>query len=169
MPRANRDVICDRFCTVEAATILRETINGFDIAGRFPTEFLGIGIKMRSTEESIETIRRISPEAAKACEWYVDALRRSEFSVETRLSSDQGRVLLGLLGLDRAIAAGDGAAQFEGSVSGVWRAPLRLSARLTGTGLAAEAQGSAEPWAQDASASANLRVRGVNLAPLPGR
>ena len=96
----------------------------------------------------------------------LDALRRSEFSVETRLSSDQGRVLLGLLGLDRAIAAGDGAAQFEGSVSGVWRAPLRLSARLTGTGLAAEAQGSAEPWAQDASASANLRVRGVNLAPL---
>jgi large subunit ribosomal protein L24 len=96
----------------------------------------------------------------------LDALRRSEFSVETRLSSDQGRVLLGLLGLDRAIAAGDGAAQFEGSVSGVWGARLRLSAKLTGTGLDAEAQGSAEPWAQDASASVNLRVRGISLAPL---
>ena len=96
----------------------------------------------------------------------LDALRRSELSVETRLSSDQGRVLLGLLGLDRAIAAGDGAAQFEGTVSGAWRAPLRLSAKLTGMGLDAEAQGSAEPWEQDASASVNLRVRGISLAPL---
>ena len=96
----------------------------------------------------------------------LEKLRRSEFSVTTKLSSGQGRSLLVLLGIDRAIAVGDGAAQFEGSVSGVWQSPLRLKAKLSGTGLDAEADGSAEPWAQDAKASVNLSVRGVSLAPL---
>ena len=46
----------------------------------------------------------------------LDKLQRSEISIESKLSSEQGRSLLALLGLDRAIAAGDGPAQFEGSV-----------------------------------------------------
>ena len=96
----------------------------------------------------------------------LDALRRSEFSLESKLSSDQGRNLLALLGLDRVIAASEGPAQFEGSVAGVWRAPLRLKAKLSGAGLDAEAQGTAEPWAQDGKASINLNLRGVSLAPL---
>ena len=96
----------------------------------------------------------------------LDALRRSEFAVESKLSSDQGRTLLALLGLNRAVTAGDGPAQFEGSVTGVWRAPLRLKARISGAGLDAEAQGTADPWAQDAKASVSLNVRSVSLAPL---
>ena len=76
--------------------------------------------------------------------------------------------MLALLGLDRAIAAGDGPAQFEGSVTGVWRAPLRLKVKMSGTGLDAEAQGTAEPWAAEPKASVNLKVRSVNLAPLLG-
>jgi large subunit ribosomal protein L24 len=95
-----------------------------------------------------------------------DALRRSEFSLESKLSSDQGRILLALFGLDRMIAAGEGPAQFEGSVAGVWRSPLRLKAKLSGTGLDAEAQGTAEPWLQAPKASVNLNVRGASLAPL---
>jgi hypothetical protein len=74
--------------------------------------------------------------------------------------------LLALLGLDRAIAGGEGAAQFEGSVAGVWRAPLRLKAKMSGAGFDAEAQGTAEPWAAEPGANVNLAVRGVNLAPL---
>jgi large subunit ribosomal protein L24 len=96
----------------------------------------------------------------------LEALGRSEVSLETRLSADQGRSLLVLLGLDRAVAAGDGPAQFEASVAGVWRAPLRLKAKLSEAGLDAEAQGSAEPWAQDAKASVNLNVRSAGFAPL---
>jgi len=96
----------------------------------------------------------------------LDALRRSEFGIETKFSSEQGRSLLVLLGLDRAIAAGGGPAQFEGSVTGMWRAPLQLKARISGSGLDAEAQGSAEPWASEPKASVNLKVRSVNLAPL---
>ncbi len=76
--------------------------------------------------------------------------------------------MLALLGLDRAIAAGDGAVQFEGSASGVWRTPLRLSAKMWGTGIDAEMQGTAEPWAQVPEAGVNLKVRSVNLAPMFG-
>ena len=97
-----------------------------------------------------------------------DALQRSEFGIETKLSSDRAGALLALLGLDRAIAAGEGPAQFEGSAAGVWRAPLRLKAKLSGNGLDAEAQGQAEPWAAEPRASVNLTARRVNLAPLFG-
>jgi large subunit ribosomal protein L24 len=96
----------------------------------------------------------------------LDALQRSEFSIESKLSSERGRSLLALLGLDRAIAGGEGAAQFEGSVAGVWRAPLRLKAKMSGAGFDAEAQGTAEPWGAEPKANVNLAVRGVNLAPL---
>ena len=94
------------------------------------------------------------------------ALQRGEFGIETKFSAERGRSLLVLLGLDRMVAAGEGPAQFEGSMTGVWRAPLQLKARLSGSGLDAEAQGTAEPWAQDAKASVNLKVRNINLAPL---
>ncbi len=89
----------------------------------------------------------------------LDALRRSEIGIVSKLSSTRGGPLLVLLGLDHAIAAG-------GSVSGSWRAPLRLNVKMSGAGLDAEAQGTAEPWAQDAKASVNLKVRSANLAPL---
>jgi hypothetical protein len=96
----------------------------------------------------------------------LDALRRSEIAVESKLSSERGRALLVLLGLDRAVAAGEGPAQFEASVAGVWRAPLRLKVRMSGAGLDAEAQGSVEPWAGEFKASGNLKVRSLDLGPL---
>jgi uncharacterized protein involved in outer membrane biogenesis len=97
-----------------------------------------------------------------------DALRRSEIGIETKLASDRAGALLALLGLDRAIAAGEGPAQFEGTASGVWRAPLRLQAKLSGSGLDAEVQGDADPWAAEPKAGVNLTARKVNLAPLFG-
>ena len=86
----------------------------------------------------------------------LDALGRSEVGIESKLSSGQGRTLLALLGLDRAVAAGEGPAQFEGSATGAWGAPLRLKAKISGTGLDAEAEGTAEPWAPEPKASVIL-------------
>ena len=96
----------------------------------------------------------------------LDALRRGEIGVESKLSSPRGGALLALLGLDRAIVAGDGPGQFEGAVTGVWGSPLRLKASLSATGLDAEVQGTAEPWASEPKANVSLKVRSVNPAPL---
>src|SRR5262249_6270128 len=96
----------------------------------------------------------------------VETLKRSELAVDAKLSSDQGRALLTLLGLDRAIVAGEGPARIEGSANGAWGAPLLIKAKLSGAGLDAEAQGSAEPFAAEAKADLNLRIGAINLAPL---
>ena len=64
------------------------------------------------------------------------------------------------------IAAGEGPAQFEGSLTGAWRAPLRLKAKLSGTGLDGDVEGSAEPWAQEAKAGVNLKIRSADFGPL---
>ncbi|MCJ9736557.1 hypothetical protein MOV75_41230, partial [Bradyrhizobium sp. PRIMUS42] len=74
--------------------------------------------------------------------------------------------LLALLGLDRVVAAGEGASQFEGRLTGAWRRPLQLNAKLSGGGLDADAQGSVE--LSEPKGSMNLRVRNANLAPLLG-
>ena len=94
------------------------------------------------------------------------ALGRSEVGIETKVYSAQGRALVALLGLDRTVAAGEGPAQFEGTATGAWGAPLRLKARISGTGLDADADGAAEPWAPEAKASLSLKVRSADLGPL---
>lgn len=106
------------------------------------------------------------PPVAAISGFDIEAIKRSEIAVEAKFASAQGRPLLALLGLDRAIAAGEGAAQFEGTASGGYEAPVRLKAKLSGAGLDAEAQGTAEPWAKEGKASLNLKVGSVNLAPL---
>ena len=98
----------------------------------------------------------------------VEKLRNSEFTLQSKLSSERASALLALLGLDRVVAAGQGTAQFESSVSGAWHRPLQLKARISGGGVDAEAQGTAEPFASEPSANANVRVRNVNLMPLFG-
>ncbi|AWM02878.1 AsmA family protein [Bradyrhizobium amphicarpaeae] len=96
----------------------------------------------------------------------IDKLRNSDFTLDTKLSTPQAGALLALLGLDRVLAAGEGASQFEGKLTGAWRRPLQLNAKLNGGGLDADAQGSVE--LSEPKASVNLRVRNANLAPLLG-
>ena len=106
------------------------------------------------------------PEAAALRAIDFEKLRRSEISLDSKLSSEQGASLLALLGLDGTLAAGEGPGQFQGSVTGVWGAPLRLKVKLSGAGLDAEAQGTAEPFAPQPKGSVTLKARSVNLAPL---
>jgi large subunit ribosomal protein L24 len=98
----------------------------------------------------------------------IDKLRGSDFTLDSKVSAPQAGALLVLLGLDRMVAAGEGASQFEGRLSGAWRRPLQLNAKLSGGGLDAEAQGSVDLSAPEPKANVNLRVRNVNLAPLFG-
>lgn len=98
----------------------------------------------------------------------IDRLRNSDFALESKLSTPQAGALVALLGLDRVVAPGEGASQFEGKLSGAWRRPLQLNARLSGGGLDADAQGSVELSTPEPKASVSLRVRNANLAPLFG-
>lgn len=101
----------------------------------------------------------------------LDRLRNSEFTLDSRVSTPQAGALLALLGLDRVVAAGEGASRFEGKLTGAWRRPMQLNAKLSGGGLDADAQGSvelSEPKSSELKASVNLRVRNANLAPLLG-
>ncbi|MBR0799291.1 AsmA family protein [Bradyrhizobium jicamae] len=95
-----------------------------------------------------------------------DTISRSDLALETKFTASDANALLALLGLDHVVAAGAGAAQFEGTMNGAWHAPLRLKARLWGAGLDADAEGTAEPWAKDSRSSVNLRIRSADLSPL---
>lgn len=96
----------------------------------------------------------------------LDRLRSSDFTLESKASTPQAGALLALLGLDRVVAAGEGASQFEGKLTGAWRRPMQLNARLSGGGLDVEAQGSVD--LSEPKGSVSLRVRNANLAPLLG-
>lgn len=101
----------------------------------------------------------------------IDRLRNSDFTLDSKVSTPQAGALLALLGLDRVMAAGEGASRFEGRLSGAWRHQLQLNAKLSGGGLDADAQGSvelSEPKSSELKGSVNLRVRNANLAPLFG-
>jgi large subunit ribosomal protein L24 len=110
------------------------------------------------------------PGAASLRNADLDKLMHGEVTVDTRLSSEQGASLVALLGLDGMIAVRDGPGQFQGSMSGVWGAPLHLKLDLTGAGFEAEAQGTADPFkAMDpkaVQANLSLKAHGLNLAPL---
>lgn len=96
----------------------------------------------------------------------VDRLRNSDFTLDSKVATPQASALLALLGLDRVVAAGEGASQFEGRLSGAWRHQLQLNAKLSGGGLDADAQGNVE--LSEPKGSVNLRVRNANLGPLFG-
>lgn len=98
----------------------------------------------------------------------LDQIRQSEFDIQSNLTASQGGPLLALLGLDHAVAAGDGPVRWQASISGAWHVPLRLKAKLSGTGLDAEVVGTAEPWAQQPKAALALSVQHLNLTPLFG-
>jgi large subunit ribosomal protein L24 len=111
------------------------------------------------------------PGAASVRDADLDKLIHGDVAIETKLSSEQGSVLFALLGLDGTIAARDGPAQLQGSVTGAWGTPLRLKLNLTAAGFEADAQGTTDSFVQEFSAksvkaSLSLKARGLNLSPL---
>ncbi|WP_346295155.1 AsmA family protein [Rhodopseudomonas sp. P1] len=107
-----------------------------------------------------------SPPAAELGKLDLDALGLSELKLDGELSAPRGEALMALLGLDRVIAAGDGAATLQASGTGKWRGGLRGKAKLTATRLNAEANGEIEPFAAEPKAALSLNARKLDLAPL---
>jgi large subunit ribosomal protein L24 len=110
----------------------------------------------------------MTPSIAALRDFDTGALAKNEAALTAKLTAERGTALLALLGLDRALSVGDGPARFDASVTGVWDAPVKLKAKLTGSGLDAEIDGSAEPFGSERAASVSLNVRKANVAPLIG-
>lgn len=94
------------------------------------------------------------------------ALRGNPFNLETSLTANQTSTIVASLGLDRIISPGDGPAQFESSVAGVWGSPLQLKAKLTGAGVDGDIQGTGNPWTDQSTAALTVAVRRADLAAL---
>ncbi len=107
-----------------------------------------------------------TPKIADVGELDAAALGRIDFGAESKLTAARGGMLLGLLGLDRGLAAGEGAATFDATVTGTWQGALKLKARLAGGAIDVEADGTAEPWAAEPKAAVSLNARRLDLAPL---
>ncbi|RIK98505.1 MAG: hypothetical protein DCC74_04365 [Proteobacteria bacterium] len=98
----------------------------------------------------------------------LDALAQTEIGVEARLAAGSASPLMKLVGLDGVAAVGNGAASLEAAMVGTPRKPLRVTGKLSGTGLEASAAGTAEPFAAKPSATLALTLRKADLAPLAG-
>jgi len=98
----------------------------------------------------------------------VQGVLQNPLTATAKISADHGAALVTALGLDRALAAGNGAATLDVAASGVWQRPLMLKASLVGRDLDIAADGSAEPWKAEPAASLGLTVRKANIAPLAG-
>jgi large subunit ribosomal protein L24 len=110
----------------------------------------------------------MTPPVAALRDLDTDALARNEAVLTAKLAADRGSALLALLGLEGVLAAGSAPVQFDASVTGLWNAPVKLRAKLTGNGLDAEVDGSAELFKAERTASVGLNVRRANIAPLAG-
>ncbi len=110
----------------------------------------------------------VTPLVASLRDLDTEALKKNDVALTAKLNADKGPALLALLGLDGVVAAGDGPAQFDASSSGLWNAPLKLKAKLTGNGLDVEIDGSAEPLKAEPAAALALTIRNANAAPLIG-
>ena len=97
----------------------------------------------------------------------IDALRKIPFDLALDASAQNGATLLRWLGLDRAMAAGEGAAHVTGSAHGTWNAAWQVKAALSAGALTADVHGSVTPAAQK-SADLVLKLQGANIAPLLG-
>jgi large subunit ribosomal protein L24 len=97
-----------------------------------------------------------------------DAIKQNPFAVTAKLSADHGAALMTALGLDDAVAVGNGAATLDLALSGAWQKPLAVKATLAGRDLDATAEGTAEPWQTDPVAALNVALRKANIAPLTG-
>ncbi len=93
-----------------------------------------------------------------------EALVKTPLDLAIDASADNGAAALGWLGLDRAIAAGPGAARLTGSARGTWDAAWQVNAALSAGRLAADVRGSAAQNAADLV----IKLQGANVAPLLG-
>lgn len=94
-------------------------------------------------------------------------LRTAELKLDTRLDSDDGNVLIGVLGLDQFVSVDKRPGQLSFTANGPIGGDLRFEGRIAGGGLEAAAQGSVRPFGDEPIVAAfDLNLANANLGPL---
>jgi large subunit ribosomal protein L24 len=95
--------------------------------------------------------------------------RFGDLKLDGKLEADNGKSLLALLGLDRAVAVAPGPGALTVNFSGPARGELRLGSRLTAGGLEANIDGTARLAGDSRSASLRANISRADFSPLRGR
>jgi uncharacterized protein involved in outer membrane biogenesis len=96
------------------------------------------------------------------------AFRFGDLRLGGKLSADDGKALVTLLGLDPVIAVGKGRGELTLTAHGPARGKMRVDGRLSADGLAVRIDGSAQPFTDAPSAKLHARVTRADAAPLRG-
>src|SRR5262249_54819305 len=131
----------DQAATAPGAARLKLQLDLAKVAGKANVADARAAFELSAPQLSGTATVMAKPEIAAIRAFDLNNLGRNDLTIDTKFAAERADALLAMLGLDKVIAAGEGRAQFEGSVSGEWRAPLRLSAKMWGAGVDAELQG----------------------------
>ncbi|MFN3657114.1 MAG: AsmA-like C-terminal region-containing protein [Pseudolabrys sp.] len=96
------------------------------------------------------------------------AFTARDLDISGKLDSDDARQLLGVLGIDRVLAAGNGRGTFTFSARGPARGEMNVEARLAANGLDAAVGGTARLFGDARTATLRATVARANAAPLRG-
>jgi len=96
------------------------------------------------------------------------ALSAGDLTMAGKLSADDGRQLMAMLGLEQVVAVDPGAGALTIDASGPLRGELHVGARLDAGGLQANATGTASPFADKPSGALHAAIARANFAPLRG-
>jgi len=93
-------------------------------------------------------------------------LKAGDLQLDGKLSADDGRQLVAMLGLDQVIAATSGPGALSLNASGPLRGNLKVDGRLTAGGLDASVSGTASPLADEPGAALRAAILRADFAPL---
>jgi hypothetical protein len=130
------------------------------LGGKLPAGEARLGI-----DGNLGTVR-----LALAGDGQVDAkaFRVGDMRLNGKLSADDGKALVTMLGLDPIITVGQGPGELTLNAKGPARGEMRVDGRLTAGGLEASAKGSARVFADNPAATLRVSVARADAAPLRG-
>ncbi|MGH6665764.1 MAG: AsmA-like C-terminal region-containing protein, partial [Pseudolabrys sp.] len=97
------------------------------------------------------------------------ALTAGDLHLDGKLETGDGRLLVTMLGLDRALAVEAGPGALTLNAEGPARGDLKIDGKLTAGGLEASANGTAKLFADNPSAVLHATIAHADAAPLRGR
>ncbi|MDO8879065.1 MAG: AsmA-like C-terminal region-containing protein, partial [Pseudolabrys sp.] len=111
---------------------------------------------------------RITLAAQTNADAFVAGGSAGDLKLDAKLDADDGKVLLTMLGLERAVEIEAGPGALTLSLNGPASGDLKLDGRLLAKGLEAKAAGTARPFAAQPSAALRTTIVRANAAPLRG-